>query len=92
MRAVLVGTLALFLLLPAANAQAPQPPACPRPEFQTFLPLLGNWTVQWTDRIAPGKYADVKGSARMERDPTGVSWWSTLLVSAAAAPLPPCPC
>jgi hypothetical protein len=73
-RAGAVLTLAFFLLPSAAGAQAPPPPppaaapACPRPELQAFLPLLGSWNVQWTDRIAPGKYAEVKASARIEKD------------------------
>jgi len=74
MKQRLAALLALSLfLLPAAKAQAPAnaAPACQRPELQTLLPTVGEWNVQWTDRIAPGKYAEVKATARVERDPMG---------------------
>ena len=44
---------------------------CARAESKVFLPLIGNWSVDWTDRIAPGDYAHSKATAHIEQEPTG---------------------
>jgi len=44
---------------------------CARAESKVFFPLIGNWNVEWTDRVAPGKYAHSRATARIERETTG---------------------
>jgi hypothetical protein len=65
-----IGFIALF----GATVQAQQPQdtsPCVRAESKLFLPLVGNWTIQWTDRTEPGKYAQSTARASIERDSTG---------------------
>lgn len=57
------------LIVPAQQPQSAV--TCARPEFQLFLPLVGHWKVKWKNRIAPGKYEDTTGTARLDRDPIG---------------------
>ena len=61
------------LLLPFwIQARQPQTASqCARSEFRLFAPLVGKWDVEWTNRVAPGKYAKTKATSNIERDPIG---------------------
>jgi len=66
----------MFVLLSSfsvSNIQAQPSKAltCARPEFQLFQQLVGKWQVEWTDRIAPEKFAESMATAQIENDPTG---------------------
>jgi len=57
---------------PFVFAQQPQvKPACARPEFPLFEPLVGSWDVEWTNRVSPGKYLISKAISTIDRDPIG---------------------
>lgn len=55
--------------IPALQPQTAS--SCARSEFRLFAPLVGKWDVQWTNRVAPGKYAETKATSHIEPDPIG---------------------
>ena len=67
---VVIGVLFIGIAGPA-DAQVRQASPCKREEAELFLPLAGQWSVEWTDRLAPGKYARAKARARIEADLLG---------------------
>jgi hypothetical protein len=65
-----IGIVFLVIAGPA-NAQVRPATPCQRAEASLFLPLAGRWSVEWTDRVAPGQYARARASARIEADLLG---------------------
>ena len=63
--------VAFLVITGPANAQVHQATQCKREEAALFLPLAGRWSVEWTDRVAPGQYAKARASARIETDLLG---------------------
>ncbi len=67
----LVVAIAFMVSAGLANAQVIGASSCKREEAKLFLPLAGRWSVDWTDRVAPGQYAKTRASARIETDMLG---------------------
>lgn len=63
--------VAFIVIAGPTDAQVRQASSCRREEAELFLPISGHWSVEWTDRLAPGKYAKTKASARIEADLLG---------------------
>ena len=67
----LVIGVAFIVFAGPTSAQVRQETPCKRAEAELFLPLAGRWSVEWTDRVAPGQYAKARASARIEADLLG---------------------
>jgi hypothetical protein len=56
---------------PAVMAQHAVVDPCARKEASLLLPLVGAWSVTWTNRTEPGKYETVQATSQFARDQVG---------------------